>query len=95
MIILKFVLKPPSSLNTLFNQFNNSSQNHEGPLKCCQVQLLQSRRSSNHEISNKKCSSSLFHIKTCSLTKHYEDLNNLLKAINTNFDIIAISDTRL
>ena len=34
-------------------------------------------------------------IKTCSLTKNFEDLECLVKIINTNFDIIAMSETRL
>ena len=34
-------------------------------------------------------------IKTCSLTKNFEDLECLVKTINTDFDIMAISETRL
>ena len=47
------------------------------------------------KIPNNKISLSLFHINTCSLTKNVEDLEYLLKTTNTNFDIIAISETRL
>ena len=36
------VQKPPPNLNSLFNQFNNSSL-------CCQLQILQSSKSSNYE----------------------------------------------
>ena len=60
------------------------------------MQILQSRREVRTiKISNKKGSLSLFHIKTCSLSKTFEDLEYLLKTTNTNFDIIAISETRL
>ena len=47
------VLRTPPNLNSLFNQFKNSSQIHDFkyPENVCQVQILQSRRSSNHENS--------------------------------------------
>ena len=35
------------------------------------------------------------HINTCSLNKHFEDLEYLLKTANINFDVIAISETRI
>ena len=38
------------------------------------------------KIPNKKSSLSLFHIKACSLSKNFEDLEYLLKTTNTNFD---------
>ena len=47
------------------------------------------------KIPNKKNSLSLFHIDACSLSKNFEDLEYLLKTTNTNFDIIAISETRI
>ena len=47
------------------------------------------------KIPNKKNYLSLFHINTCSLSRNFEDLEYLLKTINTNFDIIAISETRI
>ena len=47
------------------------------------------------KIPNKKSSLSLFHIKACSLSKNFEDLEYFLKTTNTNFDIIAISETTI
>ena len=47
------------------------------------------------KIPNKKSCLSLFHIKACSLSKNFEDLEYLLKTTNTNFDIIAISETTI
>ena len=47
------------------------------------------------KIPNKKSSLSLFHIKACSLSKNFEDLEYLLKTTNTSFDIIAISETTI
>ena len=37
----------------------------------------------------------MFHINTCSLSKNFDDLEYLLKTTNMNFDIIAISETRI
>ena len=91
------VLKPPSNLNTLFNQFNTSSQTYgfkdlKNVIKCKYYNIEEVQ---TMKIPNKKNYLSLFHINTCSLTKSFEDLNCLLKTINTSFDVIAISETRL
>ena len=37
----------------------------------------------------------MFHINACSLRKNFADLEYLLKTANMNFDIIAISKTRI
>ena len=37
----------------------------------------------------------MFHINTCSLSKNFDDLEYLLKTTNMNFDIRAISETRI
>ena len=44
---------------------------------------------------NNKSSLSLFHLNTCSLSKNFEDLEYLLDSTNFNFDVIAISETRI
>ena len=43
----------------------------------------------------KNKSLSLFHINACSLNKNFDDLHHLLSCTKTNFDIIAISETRI
>ena len=91
------ILKPPPNLNSLFNQFNNSAQiqdfkDPENDFKC---KYYNPEEVQTMEIPNKKSSLSLFHINTCSLSKNFEYLEYLLKTTNTNFDIIAISDTRI
>ena len=42
-----------------------------------------------------KSSLSLFHLNTCYLSKDFEDLEYLLHSTNLNFDVIAISETRI
>ena len=90
------VLKSPS-LSSLFNQFNNIPQtyDHKDPgnvvrCKCYDLEEVQSMK-----ISDKNSCLSLFHIHTCSLNKNFEDLEYLIKSTNINFDIIAISETRM
>ena len=91
------VLKPPPNLNSLFNQFNNSSQFHdfkdpENVVKCKYYNLEEVQ---TMKIPNKKSSPSLFHINTCSFSKSFEDLEYLLKTTNTSFGIITISEIRI
>ena len=49
----------------------------------------------NLKITNKSKSLSLFHINACSLSKNFDDLQHLLSCTNKNFDIIAITETRI
>ena len=49
----------------------------------------------NIEIPHKNKSLSLFHINACSLNKNFDDLQHLLSSTKTQFDIIAISETRI
>ena len=46
-------------------------------------------------ITNKSKSLSLFHINACSLSKNFDDLQYLLSCTNKNFDIIAITESRI
>ena len=47
------------------------------------------------KIPNKQNSLSLFHINSCSLNKNFEELQNLLQSTNINFDVTAITETRI
>ena len=85
------VLKQPASLSQLFNQLNNITENHN--VVKCRFFDLEEIQTLN--IPNKSKSLSMFHINTCSLSKNFDDLEYLLKTTNMNFDIIAISETRI
>ena len=91
------VLNQPANLSQLFNQFNNVTENHTNVdagnvLKCRYYDIEEIQTLS---IPNKSKSLSLFHINTYSLSKNFDDLEYLLKTTNMNFDIIAISETRI
>ena len=94
--INNLVLKPPPSLSSLFNQFNNipQTQDHRDPENVIRCKYHDSEVQSI-KIPNKNSCLSLFHINTCSLNKTFEDLGYLTKSSNINFDIIAISETRI
>ena len=49
----------------------------------------------NIEIPHKNKSLTLFHINTCSLHKHFDDLHHLLSCIKFFFHIIEINETRI
>ena len=91
------VLKPPPNLNSLFNQFNNSSEIHDfkDPENVVNCKYFKLEEVQTMKIPDKKNSLSLFHINACSLSKKFDDLEYSLKTTNTSFDIIAISETRI
>ena len=47
------------------------------------------------KIPNKDKSLALFHINACSLNKNFNELEHLLSCTNKNFDVIAVSETRI
>ena len=49
----------------------------------------------NIKIPHKNKLLSLFHINACSLNKTFDDFQHLLNCTKRNFDIIAISETRI
>ena len=91
------LLKPSENLKLLVNQFNNnaSPEDKTDPenvvqSKCYDIDELQTIK-----IPNKDMSLALFHINACSLNKNFNELKHLLSCRNKNFDIIAISETRI
>ena len=80
-----------------FNQFNNITENHTNndPNNVVECRYYDTEEIQTLKIPNKNKSLSMFHINTCSLSKNFDDLEYLLKTTNMNFDIIAISETRI
>ena len=88
------VLKQPGNVSRLFNQFNNTTENHtnKNPDNAVQCRLWKLK---TLKILNKSKSLSMFHINTCSLSINFDDLEHLLKTTNMNSDIMAIPETRI
>ena len=74
---------PPNDINSDYPENTVSSKYYD-------IEELQ-----NLKITNKNKSLSLFHINACSLSKNFDDLQHLLSCTNKNFDIIAITETRI
>ena len=92
------LLKPPLSLELLFNQYNNSSPEQQNdPENVVNSRYFDIDQIQSLEFCQKEKSLSLspFHINSCSLSKNFDDLVYLLKYTNKNFDIIAVSETRI
>ena len=91
------VLQPPSRLSSLFNQFNNVPQTlyHKDPENFVRCKSYDLEQVQSMKIPNENSCLSLFHVNTCSLSKNFEDLEYLIKSTNINFNIIAISETRI
>ena len=80
----------------MVNQFNNSTpENSNDPEKIASSKYYDIDEMHNIEIPHKNKSLSLFHINACSLNKNFDDLQHLLSCTKKNFDIIAISETRI
>ena len=89
-------LKPQENLANLFNEFNNLSSNQNNNSENminCKYHDIDEIQSLNK--LNNKCTLSLFHINSCFFSKNIEDLEYLLKSTSINFDVIAISETRI
>ena len=89
-------MKPPPDLTLLFNQFNKAiPENRSDPENVIQSKYSDIDELQKLKIPNKENSLSLFHIKACSLNKNFEELQNLLRSTNINFNVIAITETRI
>ena len=89
-------LKPSSNLELLVNQFSNATpENSNDPENISSSKYYDIEEMQNIEILHNNKSLSLFHINACSLNKNFDDLQHLLSCTKKNFDIIAISETRI
>ena len=83
-------------MELLFNQFNNSSPEQQNdPENVVNSRYFDTDQIQSLKFSRKEKSLSYFHINACSLNKNFDDLVYLLKCANKNFDIIAVSETRI
>ena len=73
------------NLTTQFNQFQIHDY-FKNPENVVNYKYYNLENTQTMKIPNKKSSLSLFHIKACSLSKNFEDIEYLLKTTNTNFD---------
>ena len=90
------LLKPPPDLALFFNQFNNAiPENHSDPENVIQSKYYDIDELQKLKTPNKENSLSLFHINSSSLNTNFEEHQNLLQSTYINFDVIAITETRI
>ena len=79
-----------SNLSQLFNQLNNTTENHtnKDPANAVKCRYYDIEEIQTLKIPNKSKFLSIFHINTCSLSKNFDYLEYLLKSTNMNFDKI-------
>ena len=92
-----FPLKPSPNLELLVvNQFNNATpENSNNPEKISSSKYYHIEEMHNIEIPHNKKSLSLFHINPFSLNKKFDGLQHLLSCTIKDFDIIAISESKI
>ena len=89
-------LKPPKNLSNLLNEFNSfSSDINNTPENVINsnyydIDQLQTFKEFTH-----KSSLCLFHLNTCSLSKNIDDFELFIQSTKTDFDIIAVSESRI
>ena len=87
-------ISPPKHLQSIFNEFNNTSNNYndeEFSINCKYYDV----ESFNTSKFKSKDYFSIFHLNIASLSKHKTDLETLLALLNFEFNIIAITETKI
>ena len=91
--ISSLILKPPTDLTFLFNQFKNTNPENDSDLEnVIQSKYLYINEMQQLKIPNKENSLSFFHINSCLLNKNFEELQSLLQSRNIKFDVVAIAE---
>ena len=92
----QLVLHPPSNLTNLFNQFNDFYTDHnkdpDNQINCKYFEIDDLKEAKN---TINKNSLSLFHINASSISKHFDEFEHLLQSTKIDFDVIAVSESRI
>ena len=92
----KLCFSPPSNLTSLYNNFNDLTfeinENPENIINCKYYDISE-MNSLTQSISDS--SLKLFHLNISSLSKHIDSLEQLLATSHIDFDIVAISESRI
>ena len=89
-------LKPPKNLSHLFNEFNSfSSDINNTPKNVINSNYYDIDQLQTLKEFTDKSSLSLFHLSTSSLSQNIDDFEHLIQSIKIDFDIIAVSESRI
>ena len=86
---LNFKLSPSPILKTLFNSLDNLNKDESNAINCSYYDF-----STPIPNSNKK-NNSMFHLNLASLGLHKEELVTALSLMNFEFDVIAVTETKI
>ena len=82
-------LNPDATLQRLFTDFSNHSEDEPSPVNC-EYYDATSRIPSSNEPNH-----SIFHLNIASLGAHKDELETVLSLLSFEFDIIAVSETKI
>ena len=89
-------LKPPNNLSHLFIEFSSfSSDISNTPENAVNFNYYDIDQLQTLKEFTDKSSLFLFHLNTCSLSKNIDDFECLIQSTKTDFDIIAVSESRI
>ena len=89
-------LKPPKNLSHLFSEFNSfSSDINNTPESVFNSNYYDIDQLQTLKEFTDKSSFSLFHLNTSSLSKNIDEFEHLIQSTKTDFDIIAVSESRM
>ena len=90
------ILKPPKNFSHLFNEVNSFSFDINNTTE----NVINSNYDDIDQLQTlkeftEKSSLSLFHLNTCSFSKNMDDIEHLIQSTKNDFDIIAVSESRI
>ena len=90
------ILKPSKKLLHLFNEFNSFSSDIDNtPENVTNSNYYDIDQLQTLKEFSDKSSLSLFRVNTCSLSKKIDDFERLIQSTKTDFDIMAVSESRV
>ena len=86
---LNLQISPPPAIEMLLNDFSTHSNDESSPINCDYY------HTTTHLPSSNNAKHSMFHLNLASLGLHKDELVAVLSLLDFEFDIIAISETRI
>ena len=89
-------LKQPKNLSHLFNEFSSFSSNiNNTPENVINSNYYDIDKVQTWKEFTNESSLSLFELNTCSLSINIDDFEHLIQSTKTDFDVIAVSESRI
>ena len=79
----------------MYSQFNNTSPEKNNLVNAVYSKYYDIDKIQTLKFPNKHKSLALFHTNACSFKKNFDELDHLLKCTNKEFDMTAVTETRI